>query len=228
MNRTWSIAVVCLLVAACGAWAASAVPPASQPAPVVAPAPAPAPNPAPVVAPAPAPSTAPVISPTGTKPASTGPAPATKAVEPTPATKAAEPPPTTKPVEPPPATKPVEPPPPTTKAAEPPKPPAKKLDALAHGKTITAVPDQEIIVELKGTTETPWTLTKVDGTSLEQVGKVEFKPKKEGDKEGVYTATFKAVKEGKTTVLLEGTMIMDGGKKQKMEVKFSVTVAAAG
>jgi predicted secreted protein len=159
------------------------------------------------------------LSPAETKPAGE-PAPVVKTGEPTPATKAVEP-----AASPAPVAKAVE-PAPTTKAAEAPKLPAKKLDAFVHGKNITTAIDQDVVLELKGSTATQWEMLKLDGASLQQVGKIEFKPTAEGAKDGVYTATFKGVKEGKTTVQLQ--LLIEAGKPAKMEIKFTVTVAASG
>jgi uncharacterized protein YndB with AHSA1/START domain len=114
----------------------------------------------------------------------------------------------------------------TPKPAEPAKIAPKKLDAFVHGKTVTVVPDQEIVLELKGSTATPWELTKIDGDSVKQVGQVEFKPKADGAKDGTFTATFKAGKEGKAVIQFQS--LMEPGKKDKMEVKFTVAVAAGG
>lgn len=75
-------------------------------------------------------------------------------------------------------------------------------------------------------TTTPWTLDKIDGAAVEQVGKIEFAPKSEGAKDGLYTATFKGAKEGKATILLKG--LVEAGKKDMKEMKFTVTVSAAG
>jgi hypothetical protein len=112
----------------------------------------------------------------------------------------------------------------TPKPPEPAKVPAKKLDAFVHGKTVTAVPDQEIVLELKGSTATPWELSKIEGDGAQQVGKVEFKPKTEGATDGTFTATFKTAKAGKAVIQFQS--LMEPGKKDKMEVKFTVTVAA--
>ena len=114
----------------------------------------------------------------------------------------------------------------TTATAEPPKVAPKKLDFLVHGKIVTATVNQELVLELRGAQATPWEVIKVDGPSVQQVGKVEFKPKAEGATDGTYTATFKAGKEGKTTIQLQAPI--EAGKKDKMEIKFTVTVTAAG
>jgi predicted secreted protein len=211
MNKARTFAVVCLLIASGLAWAAPGAAPGAAPAPAAAAPAAPTTRPADVAATAPAPAPVPVPAPTPAPAPVIAPAPASSpAAAPSPAATV------------PAATGPS----PATKVAEPPKPTPKKLDAFVHGKNIAALPDQEIILELKGATDTPWEVVKIDGDSLQQVGKVEFKPKKEGDKEGPYTTTFKAVKEGKTTLQLQ--RLIEPGKKEKMEVKFSVTVAAAG
>jgi hypothetical protein len=205
MNRVMVIAAVCLVGAASCLWAADEnKSPAS--ASTITPTTAPA---ALTTAPAP---TGPLVMPAATTaeaPAATKPAePATKAIEPAPATKPAEP-----------ATA-------TAKAVQAPKPAPKKLDVFAHGKVITVVPDQEIVVELRAASDTPWTLVKIDGASLTQTGKIEFKPKTEGAKEGACTATFKAGKEGKTVVTMERTDkdLKDGSKK--VEFRFTAVVAA--
>lgn len=154
-------------------------------------------EPAPAASPAPA--TTPIVEPAQPpKAAATEPAPS-----PTPAASA-------------PASK------PATKPA--PKPAAIKLDVFAHGRTIPAVMDQDLVLELKGTTDTPWEVIKVEGASVQQMGKVEFKPTKEGEKAGTYTVHFKASREGQTTITLSS--LIEAGKKPTKEMKFTVTVAA--
>ena len=115
---------------------------------------------------------------------------------------------------------------PATSPAETPKPAPKKVGVFDHGRTISVPRDQGILVELAGPKALPWEVTKVDGQGLQQVGGVEFKPKSEGAADGTYSATFKAVKEGKTVIRLQA--LIEAGKKEKKEFTCTVIVTAGG
>ena len=88
------------------------------------------------------------------------------------------------------------------------KPPAKEvvLGQKANGKTVAVALGQTIVVRLKGnpTTGYQWTVQKIEGKAVKQVGKVEYVHG--GDDAdgsgGVFVAAFQAVKAGAATVTM--------------------------
>ncbi len=85
---------------------------------------------------------------------------------------------------------------------------AIKLTAMNHGKSVSAAVGQKIIVTLSGnpTTGFNWALTKIDGPSVKESGKMEYVQDDAKGKVGVggkFTFTFEAVKAGKSTVTLD-------------------------
>ncbi len=100
----------------------------------------------------------------------------------------------------------------TPKAVASPEPAGKadiKLTALNHGKTIAAVVGQKIVVTLSGnpTTGFSWNLSKLDGASVKQVGKMEYvqddAAKGKVGVGGKFTFTFEATKAGKSALNFE-------------------------
>lgn len=123
-------------------------------------------------------------------------------------------------------------------AAEPAKP-AAATDAQkalvigkdSNGKKVAVAPGKTFAVRLPGnaTTGYMWTLAKIDGAAVEQVGKDEYTPDPPpaGGKPltgagGVSTFTFKAVKAGAANIALEYKRSWE--KDQPPAEKFSVTV----
>ena len=90
--------------------------------------------------------------------------------------------------------------------------PAPKPDVVlgpdANGKTVAAKVGQTLAVRLPGniTTGYGWTVKKLDGNALEQVGKVDYKatktPRPRVGSGGTFIATFKAVGAGKATLMM--------------------------
>jgi len=82
------------------------------------------------------------------------------------------------------------------------------LDKQANGKTVTVAKGQRIVIRLAGnpTTGYSWALAKLEGDAVEQVGKVQYEPKRVPrgivGSGGTFRFTFKAVKLGKATLRL--------------------------
>ena len=88
------------------------------------------------------------------------------------------------------------------------KPPPKEvaLDQKANGKTVPVVLGQTVVVRLKGnpTTGYQWTVQKIEGKAVKQVGKVEY-VHGGGDAEGsggVFVAAFQTIKAGAATITM--------------------------
>jgi len=120
-------------------------------------------------------------------------------------------------------------PPKTTK--RPPKPAIAKAIRLSeadNGATVAPAVGQEIIVRLAGnaTTGYSWKMASLRGSSVRQVSKLIYAPlparKAMDGVGGVYTATFKALRKGKTILIM---LYKKGGR---IGEKFTVTIDVGG
>lgn len=105
---------------------------------------------------------------------------------------------------------------PTTKPADAGKP--ITLDRSASGRTVTPAPGQQVVISLKGnpTTGYSWSCAGIEGDAAVAVGKIKYvtdraEPRRMGAG-GMFVATFKAAKIGKSTITLEYKRPWEKGK----------------
>jgi len=105
---------------------------------------------------------------------------------------------------------------PTDKPADTAKP--ITLDKSANGRTVTPAPGQQVVISLKGnpTTGYSWSCAKIEGDAAVAVGKVAYVRDQSGPRRmgsgGMFVATFKAAKIGKSKITLEYKRPWEKGK----------------
>jgi inhibitor of cysteine peptidase len=105
------------------------------------------------------------------------------------------------------------------------------VDEKANGKTVTAEVGKLVVVKLAGnpTTGYSWTVKKLEGKALEQVGKLKYEarkvPRGMAGSGGKFLATFKAVGPGKAAIEMAYARPWEKGKPPIRTFKLAVVVA---